>query len=88
MIKLRTLRSFLDLTGYYRRFFKNYGNIVAPLTTLLKKNAFGWSQEAEQAFAALKTGMATPLVLGLPNFSKPFVIECNASGFGLGAILM
>jgi hypothetical protein len=58
------------------------------LTGLLKKNSFIWSPEATQAFKALKLAVTSPSVLHLPDFSQPFVIECDASGIGLGAVLM
>ena len=84
----KALKGFLGLTGYYRKFILNYGHIVAPLTALLKKNAFIWSIHAKEAFQQLKVAVSQPLVMALPNFNLPFTIECDASGFGLGAILM
>ena len=82
------LRGFLGLTGYYRRFISNYAHKTTPLSNLLKKNAFQWSEEAKKCFEALKGIMSSTPVLATPEFSKPFVIECDASGYGLGAVLM
>jgi hypothetical protein len=83
----RGLRGFLGLVGYYRRFINDFGAIAAPLTQLLKKDAFLWSEAAATAFAALKQALTEAPVLHLPDFSQDFMVDCNASGTGFGAVL-
>ncbi|GKC56094.1 putative mitochondrial protein [Tanacetum coccineum] len=80
---IKKLRGFLGITGYYRRFIKNFASISKPLTQLLKKNSFKWNEEAHMAFITLKEAMVQASVLALPNFNKPFVVEIDASGVGL-----
>ena len=75
------------MTGYYHRFVKNYGKIVAPLTKLLKKNEFEWSEEATQAVNLLKTAMKEVPILSLPDFNEPFVLETDASETRVGAVM-
>ncbi|WVZ54351.1 hypothetical protein U9M48_005159 [Paspalum notatum var. saurae] len=64
-----------------------YGEIAGPLNDLLKKNGFGWSERADAAFQQLKQALTTAPVLTLLDFHQPFILECDASGTGCGAIL-
>ena len=82
------LRGFLGLKGYYRVFVKNYTHRIAPLTYLLKKKSFLWNEEAKKCFEALKNITSLTPVLTTLDFTKPFVVECDALGFRMGAVLM
>ncbi|WVZ94028.1 hypothetical protein U9M48_039971 [Paspalum notatum var. saurae] len=74
---------------YYRRFIKDFSKIAKPMTALTQKNAkFTWSQKCEEAFGKLKKLLTSAPVLAQPDITKPFDVYCDASGSGLGCVLM
>ena len=77
---IKSLRGFLGLTGYYCKFVKDYGKISAPLTALLKNDAFQWNDVTSDTFTRLKQAVTTTHVLALPDFNNMFILECDASG--------
>ena len=85
---IKSLHGFLGLTRYYIKFVRNYGKIVAPLTTILNKNQFSWNQVAEKSFSILKKPTSNTPLLVVPYFSKTSVLECDALGKGLDVILI
>jgi hypothetical protein len=83
------VRSFLGLAGYYHRFILNFSKISKPITNLLKKvEKFVWNAEHDEVLQTLKKLLTTSLVLEQPDIAKSFDVYCDASGTGLGCVLM
>jgi hypothetical protein len=82
------LKGFWGICCYYKRFFKGFSQLCAPLTDLTKKGAFKWNPEEQSTFEKMKKVMSTCPVLALPDFTQPFTVECDASREGIGAVLM
>ena len=83
------VRSFLGLAGYYRRFVKDFSKIAAPLTKLTRKDVpFQWDDTCESSFQILKQRLVSAPILALPEGRGGFEIYSDASGTGLGCVLM
>ncbi|GKB08471.1 putative reverse transcriptase domain-containing protein [Tanacetum coccineum] len=83
------VQQFLGLAGYYRRFIKEFSLISKPLTKLTQKNKpYVWGDDEEEAFQTLKLKLCSAPILSLPEGSKDFVVYCDASLKGFGAVLM
>ena len=87
-VDLKSLRSFVGLASYYRRFVPGFSRIAGPLYALTKKDTpFVWTDDCQRAFDALKCLLTEAPLLVFPDFSKDFQLETDASGEGLGAVL-
>lgn len=84
----RQVRSFLGMCGWYNRYISGFAAIATPITDLLaKRPRFEWNTEAQTAFDKLKQCLTTAPILTHPDFSRPFVIQCDASKTGVGGVL-
>ncbi|GJS26735.1 putative reverse transcriptase domain-containing protein [Tanacetum coccineum] len=83
------IRQFLGLAGYYRRFIEGFSKIAKPMTKLTQKNVkFDWGEKEEAAFQLIKQKLCSAPILSLPKVSENFIVYCDASHKGLGAVLM
>ena len=82
------LRSFLGICSYYRKFVKDFASIAKPLHKQTEKSkSFVWSEDCQSAFEKLKATLTSAPILAHPDFSKPFVLDTDASNFAMGAVL-
>jgi len=77
------------LASFYRRFVPNFSTLASPLNEHVKKVvSFNWGEKQEFAFQQLKEKLTNAPILALLNFSKTFELECDASGVGIGVMLL
>ena len=85
------IKRFVGLVGWYRRFIPDFSTLTAPITALMhqkrKSNPISWTTEAEAAFMEIKSRLASSPVLATPDFTKEFIIQTDASAYGVGAVL-
>ncbi|KAG5891318.1 hypothetical protein JTB14_036886 [Gonioctena quinquepunctata] len=86
--KISEVRSLIGTASWYRRFIPNFSTVIQPLTELLKKNTkFVWTPRQEAALREVKEHLISAPVMACPNFDLPFIVQTDASGYGIGAVL-
>ena len=85
---IKHVRSFLGFGNFYWKFIRGFSDIVHPLNNLLRKDVlFLWDQDCQSAFDMLKQRFTEEPILSMPDHSRPFQIESDASKYASGAIL-
>ena len=83
------MQKFLGLANYFRKFIMGYAQLVASLQLLTNKDKdYAWTKDCDAAFTGVKNALCTAPMLALPNLQRPFEVICDASGVGLGAVLV
>src|SRR5258705_4433353 len=87
--KVKDVQSFIGFVNFYRRFIRDFSKIAHPLHVLTwKSKDWSWGAAKQQAFDALKSTVTSAPTLTFPSKSGPFCLECNASNFAMGAVLL
>jgi len=88
---MKQQRAFLGLASFYRRYVPDFAVIAAPLTDATRKgnpNEIVWNDSRDKAFQELKKRISTPPMLRLPDVTRPFIVQTDASHIGIGAVLL
>lgn len=87
----KQLRSFLGLVGWYQKFIPNYAEVTVPLTNALREGTphnVNWENEHLESFSKLKECITSAPVLKAPDFTRPFILQTDASDHAVGAALL
>ena len=88
-VKMVQVQSFLGLTNYFRKFIPKYSDIIEPLINLTRKNVqFKWNEKCESSFEQLKNVLISEPILTFPDMTLPYIVQCDASNYAIGGILM
>ena len=85
---MHEIQSFHGLTSFYCRFIKGFSTIMSLITNCMKQREFVWTKAAVKAFNKVRQKMTEALVMRLLDFTKPFEVECDALGIGIGEYLV
>lgn len=86
---VKDVRGIIGTFSWYRRFIPEFSSLLSPITALLRKGrTFLWTSECEASFRKIKECLVKAPVLSCPDYTLPFVVQCDASGYGLGAVLI
>lgn len=87
---VKDVRRLLGVVGWYRRFIPQFATVTAPLTEMLKKSKtkFIWSDDSQSAFEKVKCILTSSPILANPDYARPFIIQTDASNYGVGAVLL
>ena len=83
---IHEIQSFHGLASFYCQFIKGFSTTMSPFTDCMKQGEFFWTKAATKAFNRVKQKMTEAPVMRLPDFTKPFAVECDASGIGIGGV--
>ncbi|CAH1254301.1 GIN1 [Branchiostoma lanceolatum] len=85
---VKDIQKFLGFANYYRKFCKGFAETAKPLTNLTRKGVkFSWGDDCQTAFETLKNMLTSSPVLAYPDFNVPFIVDSDASDFGIGGVL-
>ena len=84
---IHEIRNFYGLVSFYRRFIKGFSTIMSPIIDCMKQGEFIWTKTATKTFNKVKQKMIEAPVMHLPDFTKPFEVEFDASGIDIGGVL-